>query len=153
MDTEKIIEKLIEWLSDPKGREMFKTIVYVVVPLFLLLAFRRAGRRRPAEKSSTAIEPKIRPAEKSSTAIEPKIRPASYDSPSTIESLKETMARERKKVERELQEVFGRQDTVLSRAKKEFDKSTRQKSPRAESPERNEKKMLQEELLKLFSRR
>jgi hypothetical protein len=73
MDTDKIVEKIIKWLSDPKGREMFKTIVYVVLPLFLLLAFRRAGRRRPAEKSSTAIEPKI--------------RPASYDSPSTIESL------------------------------------------------------------------
>ena len=140
MDTEKIIEKLMEWLSDPKGREMFKTIVYVVVPLFLLFAFRRAGRRRPAEKSSTAIEPKI--------------RPASYDSPSTIESLKETWSREQKKVERELREVFGREDSVLARAKREFNRSTApQKAQPAESPERNEKKMLQEELLKLFSRR
>jgi hypothetical protein len=140
MDTEKIIEKLIEWLSDPKGREMLRTIVYVVVPLFLLLAFRRAGRRRPAEKSSTAIEPKI--------------RPASYDSPSTIESRKETWSREQKKVERELREVFGREDSVLARAKREFNRSTApQKARPAESPERNEKKMLQEELLKLFSRR
>ena len=168
MDTEKIIEKLMEWLSDPKGREMFKTIVYVVVPLFLLLAFRRAGRRRPAEKSSTAIEPKIRPAEKSSTAIEPKIRPAeksstaiepkirpaSYDSPSTIESLKETWSREQKKVERELREVFGREDSVLARAKREFNRPTApQKARPAESPERKEKNMLHEELLKLFSRR
>ena len=133
---------------------MFKTIVYVVVPLFLLFAFRRAGRRRPAEKSSTAIEPKIRPAEKLSTAIEPKIRPASYDSPSTIESLKETWSREQKKVERELREVFGREDSVLARAKREFNRSTAPKKAQpAESPERNEKKMLQEELLKLFSRR
>ena len=140
MDTEKIIEKLIKWLSDPKGREMFKTIVYVVLPLFLLLAFRRAGRRRPAEKSSTAIEPKI--------------RPASYDSPSTIESLKETWSREQKKVEKELREVFGREDSVLARAKREFNRSTAPKEARpAEAPERNEKKMLQEELLKLFSRR
>ena len=154
MDTEKIIEKLMEWLSDPKGREMFKTIVYVVVPLFLLFAFRRAGRRRPAEKSSTAIEPKIRPAEKSSTAIEPKIRPASYDSLSTIESLKETWSREQEKVERELREVFGREDSILARAKREFNRSTApQKARPAESPERNEKKTLQEELLKLFSRR
>ena len=133
---------------------MFKTIVYVVVPLFLLLAFRRAGRRRPAEKSSTAIEPKIRPAEKSSTAIEPKIRPASYDSLSTTESLNETWSREQKKVERELREVFGREDSVLARAKREFNRSTAPKKAQpAESPERNEKKMLQEELLKLFSRR
>ena len=140
MDTEKIIEKLIEWLSDPKGREMLRTIVYVVVPLFLLLAFRRAGRRRPAEKSSTAIEPKI--------------RPASYDSLSTIESLKETWSREQKKVERELREVFGREDSVLARAKREFNRSTvSQKARPAESPERNEKNTLQEELLKLFSRR
>ena len=140
MDTEKIIEKLMEWLSDPKGREMFKTIVYVVVPLFLLLAFRRAGRRRPAEKSSTAIEPKI--------------RPASYDSLSTTESLNETWSREQKKVERELREVFGREDSVLPRAKREFNRSTApQKARPAESPERSEKKTLQEELLKLFSRR
>jgi len=154
MDTDKIVEKIIKWLSDPKGREMFKTIVYVVLPLFLLLAFRSAGRRRPAEKSSTAIEPKIRPAEKSSTAIEPKIRPASYDSLSTIESLKETWSREQEKVERELREVFGREDSVLARAKREFNRSTApQKARPAESPERNEKKTLQEELLKLFSRR
>jgi len=154
MDTDKIVEKIIKWLSDPKGREMFKTIVYVVLPLFLLLAFRSAGRRRPAEKSSTAIEPKIRPAEKSSTAIEPKIRPASYDSLSTIESLKETWSREQEKVERELREVFGREDSILARAKREFNRSTApQKARPAESPERNEKKTLQEELLKLFSRR
>ena len=140
MDTDKIVEKIIKWLSDPKGREMFKTIVYVVLPLFLLLAFRSAGRRRPAEKSSTAIEPKI--------------RPASYDSLSTIESLKETWSREQEKVERELREVFGREDSVLARTKREFNRSTApQKARPAESPERNEKKTLQEELLKLFSRR
>ena len=140
MDTDKIVEKIIKWLSDPRGREMFKTIVYVVLPLFLLLAFRRAGRRRPAEESSTAIEPKI--------------RPTSYDSSSATESLKETWAREQEKVERELREVFGRQDSVLARAKREFNSSTApQKARPAESPERNEKNTLQEELLKLFSRR
>jgi hypothetical protein len=63
------------------------------------------------------------------------------------------MAREQKKVEKELQEVFGRKDSVLARAKKEFNKSRGEESPRAESPETNEKKMLQEELLKLFTRR
>jgi hypothetical protein len=140
MDTNKIVEKIIKWLSDPKGRELFKTIVYVILPLFLLLALRSAGRRRPAEKSSTAIKPKI--------------RPATYDSPSATESLKETWAREQKKVERELQEVFGREDSVLARAKREFNRSTApQKARPAESPERSEKNLLQEELLKLFSRR
>jgi hypothetical protein len=140
MDTNKIVEKIMKWLSDPKGRELFKTIIYVILPLFLLLALRSAGRRRPAEKSTTAIKPKI--------------RPATYDIPSTTESLKETWAKEQKKVERELQEVFGREDSVLARAKREFNRSTApQKARPAESSERNEKKMLQEELLKLFSRR
>ena len=139
MDIEKIIEILRKWLSDPKGREMLKTIVYLIFPIIVLLGLRNAARRKSTEKSSTAIKPRV--------------RPSTHESPSATESLKETMARERKKVERELQEVFGRQDTVLSRAQKEFDKSTRQKSPRAESPAKNEKKMLQEELLKLFSRR
>ena len=139
MDIEKIIEILRKWLSDPKGREMFKTIVYLIFPIIVLLGLRSAARRKSTEKSSTAIKPKV--------------RPSSHESPSVAESLQETMARERKKVERELQEVFGRKDTVLSRAKKEFNRSTGQKSPRAESPEVNEKKLLQEELLKLFSRR
>ena len=139
MDTEQIIEMLRKWLSDPKGREMFKTIVYLVFPIVVLLGLRSAARRKSTEKSSTAIKPRVRPSD--------------HESPSTGESLKETMARERKKVERELQEVFGRKDTVLSRAKKEFNRSTGKKSPRTESPEVNEKKLLQEELLKLFSRR
>jgi hypothetical protein len=140
MDADKILEKLIKWLSDPKGREMFKTIVYVILPLFLLFAFRRAARRRPPEKSATAIKPKI--------------RPSTYDSPSVTESLKETWAREQEKVERELQEVFGRQDSILARAKKELTRSTApQKARSAEAPERNEKTKLQEEFLKLFSRR
>ena len=140
MDIDNILEKIIKWLSDPKGREMFKTIVYVILPLFLLLAFRRAARRRPPEKSATAIEPKI--------------RPATYDSPTATESLKETWAREQKKVEKELREVFGREDSALARSEKELNRSTApQKVRSAESPERNEKNMLQEELLKLFSRR
>ena len=139
MDTEKIIEKLIKWLSDPKGREMFKNIIYLVLPIVVLLGLRSAARRKSTEKSATAIKPRV--------------RPSTHESPRVTESLQETMARERKKVDRELQEVFGRKDTVLSRARKEFNRSTEQKSPRAESPEVNEKKLLQEELLKLFSRR
>ena len=139
MDTEKIIEMIRKWLSDPKGKEMFKSIVYLIFPIVVLLGLRSASRRKATEKSARAIKPRV--------------RPSSHGSPSVTESLQETMARERKKVERELQEVFGRKDTVLSRAKREFNKSTGQKSTRAESPEGNEKKLLQEELLKLFSRR
>ena len=140
MDTEKIIEILRKWLSDPKGREMFKTIVFLIFPIVVLLGLRSAARRKSTEKSSTAIKPRV--------------RPSSHESPSVTESLKETMARERKKVARELQEVFGREDSVLTRAKKEFNRSTApQKARPAKSAERNEKKMLQEELLKLFSRR
>ena len=139
MDIEKILEIIRKWLSDPKGREMFRSIIYLIFPIVVLLGLRSAARRKATERSSTAIKPRVR----SST----------QGSPTVTESLQETMARERKKVERELQEVFGRKDTVLSRAKREFNKSTGQKSPRAEPPEVNEKKLLQEELLKLFSRR
>ena len=139
METEKIIEMIRRWLSDPKGREIFKTIVFLIFPIVVLLGLRSAARRKSTEKSSTAIKPRV--------------RPSTHESPSVTESLQETMARARKKVARELQEVFGREDTVLSRAKREFNKSTDRKSPRAESPEVNEKKLLQEELLKLFSRR
>ena len=139
MDTEKIIEMIRKWLSDPKGREMVRSIIYLIFPILVLLGLRSAARRKATEKSPTAIKPRL--------------RPSTHSSPTVTESLQETIARERKKVERELQEVFGRKDTVLSRAKREFNKSTGQKSPRAESPEANEKKLLQEELLKLFSRR
>lgn len=140
MDTEKILEKLMKWLADPKGREMFKTIVYLIIPLFLIIGLRNVARRRPAEKSSTAIEPKI--------------RPSTYESWGATESIQETRAREQRKVDRELQEFLGRRDTVLGRAKKELNKSTTTKKTRpSESPAPEEKNLLQEELLKLFSRR
>ena len=130
----------MRWLADPKGREMFKTIVYLVIPLILIIGLRNAARRRPAEKSSTTIDPKI--------------RPSSYENFAVGESLKETKAREKKKIDKELAEFFGRKDSVLARARKEFNKSTATKPVRpSESPESNEKKMLQEELLKLFTRR
>ncbi len=140
MDIEKLLEKLIKWLSDPKGREIVKTILYLVFPLFLLLALRSATRRRPAEKSSSAIKPKI--------------RPPTSERMSLTENIKVTMAREQKKIEREMREVFGREDRVLARAKKQLVKSPEPQKPRpVESPEDSEKKILQEELFKLFSRR
>jgi hypothetical protein len=140
MDTDEILQKLIKWLSDPKSREIVKTVVYLIFPLFIILALRSAVRRRPAEKKTTAIEPKI--------------RPSSYKSPTVTENIKETMAREQKKIAMELQEVFGREDTTMTRAKRAQTRAdTPGKSPQSEPSEPNEKKMLQEELLKLFMRR
>jgi hypothetical protein len=140
MDTDKILEKLMRWLSDPKGREMFKTIVYLIIPLFLYIGLRNIARRRPAEKSSSTIDPRI--------------RPSSYESLKTTESLRDTQAKEQKKIDKEMQELFGRKDTVMARARKEFDKSTADKpAVPSESVQSDEKNILQEELLKLFLRR
>ena len=140
MDTDKILEKLMRWLADPKGREMFKNIVYLIIPLFLIIGLRNIARRRPAEKTSTTIDPRI--------------RPSSYEALRSTESLRETQAKEHKKIDQELQEVFGRKDTVLARARKEFGKSTADESAvPSESLQSDEKNILQEELLKLFMRR
>ena len=140
MDTDKILEKLMRWLADPKGREMLKTIVYLIIPLFLLIGLRNIARRRPTDKSSSTIDPRI--------------RPSSYESLQSAESLKDTQVREQKKINKELHEVFGRKDTVLARARKEFDTSTAGKpTAPSESPQSDEKNVLQEELLKLFLRR
>ena len=140
MDGDKILEKLLRWLADPKGREMFKAIVYVIIPLFVLMALRNIARRRPPEKTSTTIDPRI--------------RPSSYASLSATESLRETRAKEQKKIDAELQAVFGRKDTVLARARKEFSKSTGDKpAAPSESVEPDERNALQEELLRLFLRR
>jgi len=140
MDTDKILEKLMRWLADPKGREMLKTIVYLVIPLFLLIGLRNIARRRPVEKTSTTIDPRI--------------RPSSYEALRSTESLRETQAKEQKKIDQELQEVFGRKDTVMTRARKEFSKSTADEpAVPSESLQSNEKNILQEELLKLFMRR
>ena len=140
METDKILEKLMRWLADPKGREMFKNIVYLIIPLFLIIGLRNIARRRPAEKTSTTIDPRI--------------RPSSYEALRSTESLRETQAKEHKKIDQELQEVFGRKDTVLARARKEFGKSTADESAvPSESLQSDEKNILQEELLKLFMRR
>ena len=112
----------------------------MVFPLFVLLMLRGVARRRAAEKTSSAIQPKI--------------RPGTTESPTSTESIKETMGRQQKKIARELREVFGQEDRLLAKAKRNQTKPAESKalSP-PESPESNERKMLQEELLKLFSRR
>ena len=140
MDGDKILEKLMRWLADPKGREMFKTIVYLIIPLLVLIALRNIARRRPAEKTSTTIDPRI--------------RPSSYESLRASESLRETQAKEQKKIDEDLQAVFGRKDTVLARARKEFSTSTEDKpAVHSESVQADNKNILQEELLRLFLRR
>jgi len=88
------------------------------------------------------------------SAVGPKIRPSSHESPTVTENIKETMAREQKKIAKELQDVFGREDTIMTKAKRiQARADTPPKSPQSEPSEPNEKKMLQEELLKLFLRR
>jgi len=140
MDTEKIIEKLMKWLADPKGREMFKTILYLIVPLLFLIGLRNAARRKSTEHSSTAIEPKMR----SST----------YENISGMENISQTMARERQKVEKDLQNLFGRKQRIFERTRKDLQKSAAaQETVPAQTEESAEKSILQEELLKLFSRR
>jgi hypothetical protein len=63
MDFDKLMEKVSKWLSDPRAREVIKSLIYVLLPL------------------------------------------------------QETMAKEKKKVERELQEVFGRRERSLTRSR------------------------------------
>jgi Skp family chaperone for outer membrane proteins len=140
MDTDKIIEKLMKWLADPKGREMFKTIVYLIVPVLFVIGLRNAVRRKQAAHSSAAIEPKM--------------RSTTYENISGTESISQTMARERKKVEKDLEQLFGRRQTTVDRTRKELKKSPAiKKTAAAPAQEYAEKNVLQEELLKLFSRR
>ena len=119
---------------------MVKTIVYLVFPLIVILMLRGAARRRTPVKTSAAIEPKI--------------RPATTESLSATESVKETKAREQKKMARELRDVFGREDSLLAKAKSHQASAAASNTSRpSESPEPNQRNVLQEELLKLFSRR
>jgi hypothetical protein len=140
MDADKILEKLMRWLSDPRGREMLKTIVYLVFPLIVLLMVRGAARRRATQKPSSTIQPKI--------------RPATTESLTPTETFRETKIRHEKKMAQELQQAFGREGSILAKAKRAQSLTAKSKAaPKSESPDTTQKKMLQEELLKLFSRR
>ncbi|UCG13271.1 MAG: hypothetical protein JSU72_01915 [Deltaproteobacteria bacterium] len=140
MDIDTILQKLLKWLSDPKGRETVKTILFLIFPLILLFVIRNAARRRPTEKASSALEPKI--------------RATTTDTMIATESVKQTMAKERKKIDRELQEVFGREESNLARTKKGMARSeTTQTAPTVESKSSLDNSSLQEELLRLFTRR
>jgi hypothetical protein len=103
MDVDKLIEKVSRWLSDPKSREVIKSFIYVLLPLIVLSLIRNVKRAQAAKKQATAITPRI--------------RGSSTESLVATETLQETMAKEKKKVERDLQEVFGRRERLLTKAR------------------------------------
>jgi hypothetical protein len=102
MDFDKLMEQVSKWLSDPKVREAIKSLVYVLLPLIVLSLIRNLKRTQAAKKQATAITPRIRGSRVESLA--------------STETLQETMAKEKKKVERELQEVFSRRQLAGARA-------------------------------------
>jgi hypothetical protein len=103
MDLDKLMEKVSKWLSDPRAREVIKSCIYVLLPLIVLYLIRNVKRAQAAKKQVTAITPGI--------------RGSSTESLVSTETLRETMAREKKKVDRELQEVFGRRERSLTRSR------------------------------------
>jgi hypothetical protein len=138
MDIDEILEKVIRWLSDPRGREMIKTIVYVAIPLIILWVLRKKGRPPASREPSSARESGIRKKKTGDWIV--------------TESLQETMAREQKKMERQLAEVFGREDSTLARFNRgQKSADSEPTTPSSEPPDA--KDVLQEELLRLFSRR
>ena len=140
MDANEVLERLMKWLSDPRGREILKTIVYLVFPLIVLLMVRGAARRRATQKPSSTIQPKI--------------RPPTTESLTPTETIRETRIRHQKKMAEELQQAFGRESSILAKAKRAQGLTAKSKAvPKSESPDTTQKKILQEELLKLFSRR
>jgi len=102
MDFDKLMEKVLKWLSDPRAREVIKSLIYVLLPLIVLSLIRNVKRAQAAKKQATAITPRI--------------RGSSTESLVSTETLQETMAKEKKKVERELQEVLGRRERSLTRS-------------------------------------
>lgn len=103
MDFDKLMEKILKWLSDPRVREVIKSLIYVLLPLIVLSLIRNVKRAQAAKKQATAITPRI--------------RGSSTESLASTETLQETTAKEKKKVERELQEVFGRRERSLIRSR------------------------------------
>lgn len=102
MDFDKLMEQVSKWLSDPRVREAMKSLVYVLLPLIVLSLIRNLKRAQAAKKQATAITPRI--------------RGSSTESLASTETLQETMAKEKKKVERELQEVFSRRQRLLTKS-------------------------------------
>jgi hypothetical protein len=101
MDFDKLMEKALRWLSDPAVREMVKSLLYVLIPLVVLSLLRNLKRAQAAKKQAAALTPRM--------------RGTSTESLVATETLQETMAKEKRKIDRELQEVFGRQQRLLTK--------------------------------------
>jgi len=82
MDVDKLIEKVSRWLSDPKSREVIKSFIYVLLPL-IVLSSSAMSNALSGKKQATAITPGF---------AAPDREPGRY------ETLQETMAKEKKKL-------------------------------------------------------
>jgi len=103
MDFDKLIEKALRWLSDPERRELVKSLLYVLLPLVVLSLLRNLKRAQTARKQVAAVTPRMRGASTESLVV--------------TETLQETMAKEKRKIDRELQDVFGRRERLLTKAR------------------------------------
>jgi hypothetical protein len=107
MDFDKLIEKALRWLSDPERREVVKSLLYVLLPLIVLSLLRNLKRAQAANKKAAAVTPRMRGTSTESLVV--------------TETLQETMAKERRKIDRELQEVFGRRERMVAKVGKKED--------------------------------
>jgi hypothetical protein len=142
MDFDKLMEKVSKWFSDPGAREVIKSLIYVLLPLIVFSLIRNIKRAQAAKKEDTAITPRI--------------RGSSTEGLVSTETLRETMAREKKKVARELQEVFGRRERSLTRprAGEAFPSQVPAEEPMPESPGPGDDQAPREDLRRiLFGRR
>ena len=103
MDFDKLIEKVLRWLSDPAAREVLKSLLYVVLPLLVLSLLRNLKRTQAADKQAAAVTPRVRGTTAESLVV--------------TETLQETMAKEKRKIDRELQELFGRRERLLTKVR------------------------------------
>lgn len=138
MDVDKLIEKALRWLSDPRGREVVKSLLYVLIPLIILSLLRNIKRAQAAKKQATAITPRM--------------RSSSTENLVATETLQETMAKEKKKIERELQEVFGRRERLLTKTRRgeAFHTETPHQSRSVESSAAVGDQGLRDDLIRVF---
>jgi hypothetical protein len=138
MDFDKLIEKARRWLSDPAAREAVKSLLYVLVPLIVLSLLRSLKRAQTASKQAAAVIPRV--------------RGTSTQSLVATETLQETMAKEKRKIERELQEVFGRRERLLTKTTTAEDARSDkpQPSPPSEPPGPSGEQALREDLIRVL---
>jgi hypothetical protein len=140
VDVFEVLEQILKWLSDPKGQEVIKLIFYLIFPLIVFVVLRSATRRDSARNLTPEFEPESRP-------------PIPETGLST-ESLKETMAREQRKIEKELQETFGKSESLFDKARRTVSASIAgQPSSSSESADLAREESSGAGLFKLFSRR